>query len=114
MNELSQNIDVPETVKRAEILFYVFRDSIGTNGPDILGTSSGKAVGSSVDQTLAEISGISHKDVVLDGKPESRLCTMTETEWLEIVELLAVDTITSGQRSKGVAKIDETNGWEAI
>lgn len=83
INNLSQQIVVPEMIQHAEVLYYVFRERLVTFGPPELRT------GVDSNQTeimLCEISGVSQSDVLLDGI--SVPLKVTSSEWLELIGVL--------------------------
>lgn len=93
INNLSHRIFVPEIIQHAEVLYYLFRDRLAIDGPIELGKSlEGQLTTNNVEKTLSEISGIARSELVLDEVPlNSRGKYLSQSEWLEVVEVLEVN-----------------------
>ncbi|KAJ3255928.1 hypothetical protein HK103_005844 [Boothiomyces macroporosus] len=92
INNLSQNINVPEAVQRAEVLYYILRDKLATSGPEGLGESIGKTVSSIVtDADLNVISGRENKILVLDQTEYKKESNLSSEEWYELVQVFEID-----------------------
>jgi hypothetical protein len=78
---------VPEILKHAEVLFYVFRDTIAHAVPRELESVGGSVVAHAVLETkLNTISGKQPKDLRLDRVAYHT--HLTTQEWIELVPLL--------------------------
>jgi hypothetical protein len=92
VNNLSKNIMIPETIKRAEVLYYVFRDLLIKQGPESIGKNIAQQQQQvSIELTLGKISEIEEKDVIIgDLKPRPNL---SDEEWLEVIAVLEIDEV---------------------
>jgi hypothetical protein len=78
---------VPEMLQHAEVLFYVFRDTIAHAVPKELETVAGSVVShASLETKLNTISGKQQKDLRLDRVAYHT--HLTTPEWIELVPLL--------------------------
>jgi hypothetical protein len=93
VNLLSHKIFVPDMIQHAEIIFYMFRDRLASDGPiDIASALDSELITSKIESTLCEISGIARSEIVLDETTfASRGKYLSEQEWLEIVEVLEMN-----------------------
>ena len=93
INNLSHRIFVPEMIQHAEILYYLFRDRLATDGPVEIGKAlEVQLITNNVEKTLSEISGIARSELVLDEVPiNARGRFLSQSEWLEVVEILEVN-----------------------
>jgi hypothetical protein len=93
VNGLSQFVIVPEMIKHAEVLYYVFRDRLLLNGPKDLCIGAREAIQTNrVENTLSSISGIPHSDLVLDDLDEQDMNILTDSDWIELMEVLEMDS----------------------
>lgn len=90
VNLLSHKLFVPDMIQHAEIIYYMFRDRLASDGPiDIVSALDSELITSKIEGTLCEISGIARSEIVLDETTAViRGKYLSEQEWLEIVELL--------------------------
>lgn len=80
-------------IQHAEILYYLFRDRLATDGPVEIGKAlEVQLITNNVEKTLSEISGIARSELVLDEVPiNSRGRFLSQSEWLEVIEILEVN-----------------------
>jgi Rab-GTPase-TBC domain len=90
INNLSQNIDVPEMIKHAEVLYYVFRDRIVQYGPQEVCALIVTRLTTDTENVLCKVSGIEHSDLVLDDKKVKGMESMSNQEWLELLTVLEI------------------------
>ncbi|KAJ3320384.1 GTPase activating protein [Boothiomyces sp. JEL0866] len=109
INNLSQNINVPEVVQRAEVLYYILRDKLATNGPEGLGESVGKTVSSIItDADLNVISGRENKILVLDQTEYKKDSNVTAEEWYELVQVFEIDqSIANKERMSARVEVED-------
>ncbi|KAJ3273558.1 GTPase activating protein [Terramyces sp. JEL0728] len=109
INNLSQNINVPEAVQRAEVLYYVLRDKLATSGPEGLGESVGKTVSSIItDSDLNVISGRENKILVLDQTEYKQESNLTSEEWYELVQVFEIDhAIANKERMSTKVEVED-------
>lgn len=91
INNLSQNINVPEMIKHAEILYYVFRDRVVQYGPkEICSMIITTLSTNSIENMLCSVSGIEHSDLVLDDEKVRGMEDVSDHEWLELLTVLEI------------------------
>jgi hypothetical protein len=86
INNLSQQISVPEMIQHAEVLFYAFRDAISRAIPKERDLDI--RFNSSVESHLNNITGMFPKELLLDNEGLHCMSNLKEEEWIELIPLL--------------------------